>query len=102
MTFEITTDLAADVVMQHEVIVYSEGQQVGSLFVSSNNPHDDLFLEAPQGSVPYQLEMIVTWLDGSQSRFGGEGTLNAYDGASYYVTLTPMGSDYQATLRAGT
>jgi hypothetical protein len=87
--------------------VYSFGREVGTLRVNSSSPTDELTVTSEPGQVDYQLQIEMVLTDeygGHHVTLNGEGSITAYDGASYYVdivrdssgtwvaTLSPSGS----------
>jgi hypothetical protein len=102
VNFQVWSYLDPSVEFGDRVTMYSQGREVGTLEVTPEATSDVLYLTAPAGPVDYELEMYMVFADGTDASFGGEGTLDAYEGARYYVTATPSGSGYEVTLRAAT
>jgi hypothetical protein len=102
VNFQVWNYLDPSVEYGDRVTMYSQGREVGTLEVSPEATSDVLYLTAPAGPVDYELEMYMVFTDGTDASFGGEGTLDAYEGARYYVTATPSGSGYEVTLRGET
>jgi hypothetical protein len=99
VNLQITDVLNPDIEVWDRVVVYSDGQQVGTLEVSTTSSYAFLNVTAPPGQNNYELEMEITLVDGTQWSLGGRGTLNAYEGATYGIDITPSGSSYEVTLR---
>jgi len=99
VNFQITNALASDIEIGDRVVVYSDGQEVGVLEVSTTSTYAVLNVSAPPGENNYELEMDIWFTDGTEATLGGRGTLNAYEGATYAVAFTPSGSGYEVTLR---
>jgi len=80
------------------VTVYSNGDQVGTVEVSTASPTTSLPVHATEGPVAYELDAQIFLLDDTQISCVGKGTIDAYEGATYALYISVVGSGCVASL----
>jgi len=98
VNFTITTSLASFEIAE-TTTVYSFGQEVGKLEISTSQPNDSLAMFADGTNVDYQLEITLIATDGMQYTLTGTGTIAVYEGAAYAVDIREdSAGNFEATL----
>jgi hypothetical protein len=71
---------------------------VGTLEVSTASPNASLPVQGPKGPVAYELDVQTFLLDDSQLSCVGQGTIDSFEGASYAMYVTLVGSGCAVSL----
>jgi hypothetical protein len=96
--FAIVSNLTS-LEVARRAVVYSYGSRVGELDTDRSTPTSELSVNGVPGECNYQLKIDMLLSDGSEWSFSGSGSVTAYEGARYAVSIDQdSNGDWRATL----
>jgi len=98
VVFQLTVTLDAGVQASEVVTVSSLGRRVGTLTVDTASPTAGLHLHGREGTVAYELDVAMVLVDGSRLSCAGQGSITAFEGATFAVRVDRVGPGCTAFL----